>query len=213
MDWTLRFYVYPDPIGQSGNSQADFDLDNLTINGVSPLPVELTSFRSIEQGENIKLTWQTATEINSDYYAIEHSRDGKTWNQMDMITAAGQSVQIRDYAYTHVRPNPGIHYHRLRIVDQDGSYEYSPMVATQFQSHREKTITAWTTPGQVFLDGIDNPEGGELSLYDAQGRLLVSTSIQQGIETPSLDYTQPVPGIGIVVWQPAYGSPVAVKLH
>ncbi|MCF8237568.1 MAG: hypothetical protein K9I85_05390 [Saprospiraceae bacterium] len=176
------------------------------------LPVELVSFQASAELPNIHLKWQTATEINSDYYAVEHSRDGQEWAQLALIPAAGESVNVSDYGYTHVRPSSGVQYYRLRMVDLDGSYEYSPTIAAQVNREQETIVKAWNTNGQYFMDGIANPEGGKLSLFDIQGQLLASAPVLPGIQTPSLIYPKDVSGIRIMVWQPAYGPPIAIKL-
>ncbi|MEZ5022041.1 MAG: hypothetical protein R2728_02045 [Chitinophagales bacterium] len=43
------------------------------------LPVELLSFNADTIGSTIMLTWVTLSEINTDYYEIQHSLDAVNW--------------------------------------------------------------------------------------------------------------------------------------
>ncbi len=102
----------------------------VTIYGpMSALPVEWLSVKVISTGTDHILRWATASEINSDYYIVEHSADGQEFSIMDKINSQGTSFDLQNYSYTHLSPNRGTHYYRLRQVDKDGKEEYSKVVS------------------------------------------------------------------------------------
>ncbi len=107
------------------------DIDNnqrFTIGSVdaisTPLPIELIDFQAKKtKGNNVLLSWQTATDLNNDYFALERSVDGRNWIELEKIKGAGNSTTTLDYNYVDTRPNQGQNYYRLCQFDFDGSRE------------------------------------------------------------------------------------------
>ncbi len=98
-----------------------------TIN-VTVLPTTLTSFTGSLSKNDVQLYWQTATEINAGYYAIERSIDGASFKGMGNVSALGNSTIRQLYNYTDnnaAKLNADILYYRLKMVDKDGRFAYS----------------------------------------------------------------------------------------
>jgi len=93
-----------------------------------PLPVQLVSFTGEHQnGENI-LEWLTAAEINVSHFEVERSANGKDFQKLGAVEAAGNSTEPRAYNFVDSDLPAGGLYYRLRIVDLDNTYEYSDVV-------------------------------------------------------------------------------------
>src|SRR5690554_8176182 len=87
------------------------------------MPVELTVFNGQnKQGINL-LTWETATETNNDYFSIAHSSDGFSWQEIDKVSGAGNSTEVKTYSLDHRNFPSAINYYRLTQVDFDGKRE------------------------------------------------------------------------------------------
>ncbi len=93
--------------------------------GEDPLPVELNYFRIREEKGDVKLFWGTATEVNSYAFFIERRKPQNEWVQIGSVEAAGQSNSYKYYSFTDVKPQPSSYEYRLKMVDNDGTYEYS----------------------------------------------------------------------------------------
>ncbi|MCF0051744.1 T9SS type A sorting domain-containing protein [Dyadobacter sp. LJ53] len=91
----------------------------------SVLPVTLVDFVAAQREDDIVLTWSTSFEANSDFFEIQHSTDGKNWLALGTVKSNGDSKIERTYSYVHERPLASVHYYRLRMVDNDGSYAFS----------------------------------------------------------------------------------------
>jgi hypothetical protein len=98
---------------------------------VTTLPVELFSFTASAPDSNIKLDWQSATEENVSHYEVEHSINGRDFEYLTSKAAAGNSSTLTRYGYMHKNQPYGLHYYRLKMVDNDGSYEYSETINVQ----------------------------------------------------------------------------------
>lgn len=108
--------------------------------GPGPLPVTLTDFTAQAQPPGVALTWHTASELHSDYFAAERSADGKSFAEMGRVAAAGTSSQAHSYAFYDPLPLGGTGYYRLRQVDLDGSFTYSPVRVVAGQPAAQESL-------------------------------------------------------------------------
>jgi hypothetical protein len=95
----------------------------------SPLPVELTSLTASVSGRDIVLAWKTATEVNVSKFVVQRSLNGK-WSTAGEIAAYGNSSSPRSYSFVDKSLAVGKYIYRLKMVDNDGTYEYSSVMAT-----------------------------------------------------------------------------------
>ncbi len=91
----------------------------------TPVPVELTSFNADVFGNNVLLTWVTATETNSFGFSIERSRDNSTFTEVAFVHSAGNSSSTRIYRYNDEVFSSGKYIYRLKQIDHDNSFSYS----------------------------------------------------------------------------------------
>jgi len=93
-----------------------------------PLPVSLGNFSGAVTTTGNALQWQTAQEINTASFDIQWSRDGQHFTNIASFAAAGNSTGNLHYNYLHSLPVAGINYYRLKMIDNDGRFTYSPVV-------------------------------------------------------------------------------------
>ena len=93
------------------------------------VPVELVSLSAHNTDEGVLLTWRTATEMNNLGFAVERKELG-TWEEIGFVPGSGSSTHPNEYSFldTGQPSSPDAIRYRLRQMDFDGSYEYSPVV-------------------------------------------------------------------------------------
>jgi hypothetical protein len=96
--------------------------------GSAPLPVSWLSFNVLRENNRPLLSWSTAAENNSSHFEIEKSTNARTFNQIAVMNASGDSKAINTYHYRDETTPPGNYYYRLKQVDFDGKFEYSRIV-------------------------------------------------------------------------------------
>jgi photosystem II stability/assembly factor-like uncharacterized protein len=106
----------------------------------TPLPVSLQSFAAECNSRVVKLNWSTASELASDEFVIERSREGADYQAIGSVDAAGTSSQTISYAFTDREPLYGSAYYRLKQRDADGSVEYSQVVVAGCDAQLHVTI-------------------------------------------------------------------------
>src|ERR1035437_2857290 len=100
--------------------------------GENPLPVELSSFASAVNGRDITLNWETKTEVNSDKFVIERTiNDNLKWEAVASVKAAVLSNSPKQYSFTDKNLQAGKYQYRLKMIDNDGSFDYSVIVETE----------------------------------------------------------------------------------
>ncbi len=135
-------------------------IDNIQLIEINPLPIELIEFTGTANNTHNLLTWQTATELNNDYYIIERSIDGTLWQVIDKQPGAGTTSTASLYSYvdnTYIRTS--INYYRLTQVDFNGNrYTYDPIAIDK--------------PNTLTISHITNLLGQRVNA-DAVGYLLI----------------------------------------
>jgi hypothetical protein len=103
-------------------------VDELTV-----LPVTLLNFNGDKKSSTVDLNWETASEINSDYFEILHTTDGKNFTSIGQVNAAGNSNVSKKYNLTHYHPKQGANYYKLREYDVDGNYSDYKSIYVDFE--------------------------------------------------------------------------------
>ncbi len=113
------------------------------------LPIELTSFTGKNIGTSNILYWSTSSEINSDYFSVEHSFDAINFEELGTQKAAGASLTEKNYNFNHVSPASTINYYRLKSFDKDGSFSNSNIIAID-NSNNNSSVIIYPNPALDF---------------------------------------------------------------
>ena len=114
-------------VALSPTGTSSYSMPNMFALSSASLPVKLISFDAKQKDENIQLSWSIASAINNDYFMVEHSSDGEVFSALEKIDGVGTSNGIMHFAVIDKHPFAGMNYYRLKMVDYDGSFEYSPI--------------------------------------------------------------------------------------
>ncbi len=158
-----------------GEHNSSMDIGIVNFNPV--LPVELIEFRGQIKTDHNYLTWSTATEINTERFEIERSINGNDFSQIGEVKANGNSSSLSQYDFKDVdyvinQPN----YYRLKIVDEDNTFEYSNVVVLK----RDKTQLSFSYFPNPVHDQITiqlnneslTGEDMEIKIIDVLGRTI-----------------------------------------
>lgn len=104
-----------------------FQSSKFKIGNSAALPVELTSFSAQPMQKLIRLQWNTATELNNAGFEIERKQYSE-WSKIGFVEGHGTTNSSQEYSYTDKGLTPGKYMYRLRQIDRDGKFEYSPEI-------------------------------------------------------------------------------------
>lgn len=145
------------------------------------LPLELQSFTIAESNCAANLTWITASEVSTSYFEVQQSTDGSSFATKAKVNAKGTGSS--SYAFTAAQ-SIGIAYYRLKMVDKDGTFKYSPIASLRTScSNTANYIKLYPNPvvtgnGQVTLSfSLGYKGNATIKVTDVQGRLVISNRI------------------------------------
>jgi hypothetical protein len=149
--------------------------------GGTALPVELLSFTASCEGESVRLNWQTASELNSDFFTIERSYDGRSFEAIGFIPAAGNSDLLLNYSFLDRGHGGKFSYYRLIETDFDGQTYASSIISSECSNETDR-LQIYYAPGDGVMANIYNGSATSyrFHIFDAAGRELYSTVRQAG---------------------------------
>ena len=111
----------------------------------SLIPVELISFTSSVEGNNVKLSWSTSTEKNNKGFEVErkvHSQQSAVgnWEKIGFVQGAGTTTEKQDYSFNDKPDKPGNYHYRLKQIDFDGKVSYSKAIEVEFVNELQFTL-------------------------------------------------------------------------
>ncbi|HEX4958091.1 MAG TPA: T9SS type A sorting domain-containing protein [Lacibacter sp.] len=167
--------VYFFYIDFNGNNQQD-------LNGTAPdfkpepsfrcsqstLPVTLTSFNAVGRSGKVALTWETATEVNNDGFAVERKVGNGVYERIGFVDSKAPGGTGENYSYSFDDFNPqakGVTYYRLAQSDLDGKITYSEIRAVRLGN------------GSILISVYPNPSRGTTNVVLPDGVGTVDVSV------------------------------------
>ncbi|MBL4593517.1 MAG: lamin tail domain-containing protein [Flavobacteriales bacterium] len=139
------------------------------------LPINLLYFKgnSLENGTNL-LEWSTSSEINNDYFTIEHSKNAIDFNSIGTLSGAGNSNTQLFYQLTDDNPSSEVNYYRLKQTDFNGDYTYSEIIAI---NNNLSDINIYTATYFLIIESDKVDIEGTLEIYDITGRRVMQLKV------------------------------------
>lgn len=161
------------------NFQANdlFTLGN--TDNVAPLPIELLSFRAVPERDAVRLSWETLSERNNDFFTIERSLDGEAWADITSVKGAGTFSGKRKYSAVDESPVNGLSYYRLRQTDFDGAFKYSDVQRVQLEGIVRLDVYPNPSKGSYTITASDDLTSAEVRVLDVLGRPVAVTITRQ----------------------------------
>lgn len=100
--------------------------DDSQTSNTTPLPVELSSFVSSVNRNNVTLSWSTVNEQNNKGFSIERAKAETElqWSEVKFISGAGTSANPVNYSFEDKNLTTSKYKYRLKQVDFNGNYKY-----------------------------------------------------------------------------------------
>jgi len=144
------------------------------------LPLRWLSFTAEPKGDQVDLQWQTANVSGNDHFDVERSTGGNSFIKIGSVSNQDGEMNISgggSYSFTDASPVRGDDLYRIRQVDIDGRYSWSPTVAVKvmspagglyLQANPVRETVTLMNPQQQMVRGIQ--------VVDLSGRVLVNSS-------------------------------------
>jgi hypothetical protein len=157
------------------------------------LPVTYTSFRGFAQNGKNELYWSTATELASDYFALEHSVNGTDFQEVVTVDSRGGQGVGAEYQATDLHPYSPYTYYRLKQVGMDGEVAYSETITIAADGRSFSLTNLIVDQAQQAINAQVDVMGAiqklHLEVYDAAGKRLITNEyvLKQGRNDIAID--------------------------
>jgi len=171
----------------------------------SVLPVTLLYFTGSLVDDEVHLDWETASELNNDFFEVQKSLDGVTWFKLGIVPGNGTTSIPQKYSLIDPNPVVGNNYYRLKQVDFDGAFEFSRII---------NVVVGDATARTGFIELYPNPTSGPaiasissltdqnvyLKVTDMLGRMMENRQVNlaRGLNNLNLDITKYPAGAYII---------------
>lgn len=143
----------------------------------NPLPVELVSFDAVADYGDVLLKWETASELNNAGFKVEHASHG-AFEEVDFVEGHGTVSEPKAYSYRMGNLEPGTHLFRLKQVDYDGTFEYSPEVEVTIEVPGDVMLTPAFpnpfNPTTTFSLSVARSQHVRVVVFDVMGRRIAT---------------------------------------
>lgn len=173
-------------IDQMGNQNGvlnNFSLSGASSNyvaqnaGLTILPLQWSSFSALFANKAVTLNWSIVQDLPVQQFDIEHSLNGERWNVLGQQRYfAGQAGR-----YTHMNPEPGVHFYRIKSVNSAGEVNYSS-VKRVFVDERKPALTIYPNPAVQGYFFIQMEQPGSVELYNQEGRMVKTLLLEAGLQ-------------------------------
>ena len=131
------------------------------------LPVDFGDLNLKLRNSNLRLIWNTFSEINNDRFEIERSFEGRGFEKIGEVKGATDSNTERVYSFDDKLIDEGVYYYRIMQVDLDGKFSFSDMKSIYF--NQEKSFKVYPNPANAFIN-IANAEAGTFLVINMSGQ-------------------------------------------
>lgn len=187
----------------------------------SMLPIELLDIKATGAVDHIDVTWNVASEVNLSHYELERSEDGSSFEHIANIDpTGGQNIY---QSYTHhdldVRYFQN-YYYRVRSVDFDGAYDYSPVVVASLTNAEgafdENSVALYPNPSFTdFSLSIYTSENLNLNMevHNSLGQLVSERTFDApaGNTALNVESSEWAPSVYYVTLRDAHSGKTVVK--
>ncbi|WP_336516279.1 T9SS type A sorting domain-containing protein [Pollutibacter soli] len=147
---------------------------------LSPLPAGLINFTVLLSDKHSLLEWNTLAENQLSVFNVEYSSDGVHFNSIGYVHANNNPIG-GSYSFRHLTPGSGKNYYRLKMIDVDQQFGYSPVIMLKVREGQNQ-LKAYPNPvyEMVTLPLGKAGRGSYIKITDMQGRMIRSISVPDG---------------------------------
>ncbi len=141
----------------------------------TPLPVSLTAFQAVADGDAVALAWTTASELNNAGFEVELAGTGN-FVSVGFVAGAGTTNSPHSYTYRIPALSPGDYRVRLKQIDFDGAFAYSGTRSIRIDATTalrvEPAYPNPFNPSTTVRFVVREASAVRAELFDATGRLV-----------------------------------------
>jgi len=135
------------------------------------LPITLIDFSGEVQKNGDLLKWISASEINNQYYTLQHTTDGENYNTIATINGAGTTSNLNQYEFFNSAAVNKYNYYKLLQTDFDNTTTEVGIIQLIRNETFTKTLNIYPVPSvNILYIEIGEFYTNHVILYNANGQ-------------------------------------------
>lgn len=156
------------------------DRPSLTVTYSVTVPISLLYFKAQAQNSGTRLSWQTAQEINNDYFEIEFSTGGLSFTPVGKIKGGGNTSLPQSYNFTHFTNQTGKVFYRLSQTDFNGRKNYSQIELVDLKTAGSSLVISPNPVGsKIVIPGIAINGNQRYSIINLKGEKISEAALSK----------------------------------
>lgn len=173
---TEFYYSFVDAAGKKDPVPARYSINWFTV-----LPATGLNLFAIRTGTSVSLDWKTISEINSNYFEIERSTDGRNYTKIGTnVKATGNSNAEKQYKSADdvmALSGEDAVYYRIKLLDVDGKIAYSNVAVVKLAANGNIKVTPNPFASQITISvSVEQNTQLGIRLMDISGRTVLNSS-------------------------------------
>ncbi len=153
------------------------------------LPTQLISFKTECVEQNKVFYWDITHEENIDYYILEKTIDGQSYQLIDEVQST-QSATLKTYSLIDNTSNERTYY-RLKMIDKNGNYTSTNLISGASCKNKSENLVDYYSLNNQQLTIKNTGEELSYKLISTTGQLILEKNIgentKESIVIPSLN--------------------------
>ncbi len=156
--------------------------------------MELTSFNAEVEGNNVKLNWVTATQLNNQGFEIQRKTEGLEFRTVGFVKGEGTTSEQKSYSFVDKNLEDGSYTYRLKQLDFNGAFAYSSTINVSVELPRVYSLSQNYpnpfNPTTMIKYSLPEAQHVTLEIYNSLGekiRTLVNNAQDVGNHTIQWD--------------------------
>lgn len=159
--------------------------------GCAALPVSWLYFKGKPVQNNVVLEWATSNETNNNFFTIERSEDGVTFESLATVNAATITNTTNKYSFNTIQPSD-LCYYRISQTDLNGEKDYFHTISVKTGLRGGFEVKHFISENNISVQVIGAQKGsGSLELYNINGQKISSKKIALTPETTLYTIAKP----------------------
>ena len=140
------------------------------------------SFVTVQASALVDLEWRTKSETNNDFFTIERSTDGTSWEVIGTMPGSGTTSAEHNYTFTDFSAPEGIVYYSLKQTDIDGLSIVSKIISVDVVDESSSpTVILYPNPAFSYVVLKSNENLIITGMYSSDNKLICDYRIAYDI--------------------------------
>lgn len=154
------------------------------------LPVEYMGFDfEVLENHTVKLNWITSKELNNDVFIVEKEIGEGVFAPIGDVKGFGTTEQAHYYHFIDETQLKDVNYYRIKQVDMDGSFDYSPTIEVAFSGGTLFQVSPTLTSDFCTLKATGTLEPQyDVHVFDIMGKIVIQEKLEIFSEEGKLNF-------------------------